>query len=72
MFEELFNSSVLGVAVPDTSVEYPPRTDPDDWLKRLKSGSAERKQAFFGECIHLGFMLVPSSTSSQMNNCNFS
>ena len=48
MLEELFNSSVLDVVVPDTSVEYPPNADADDWLMRLKSPTTERKQAFFG------------------------
>ncbi|KAK0236173.1 TRAPP trafficking subunit Trs65-domain-containing protein [Armillaria nabsnona] len=48
-FEQLFGSAVLNVVVPDTSVEYPPSTSPDDWLSRLKSPSSERKLAFFDE-----------------------
>lgn len=48
-FERLFASSLLNVVVPDTSVEYPPTGEPDEWLERLKSSSVERKQAFFGE-----------------------
>lgn len=48
-FEHLFATSSLNVVVPDTSVEYPPTTDADDWLKRLQSSHVERKQAFFGE-----------------------
>ncbi|KAF9461747.1 TRAPP trafficking subunit Trs65-domain-containing protein [Collybia nuda] len=48
-FEHLFTSSSLNVVVPDTSVEYPPTTDTDDWLKRLQSTHTERNQAFFDE-----------------------
>ncbi|RDB17387.1 hypothetical protein Hypma_001684 [Hypsizygus marmoreus] len=48
-FERLFASSSLNVVVPDTSVEYPPRGSPDEWLERLTDSSVERKQAFFDE-----------------------
>jgi len=45
--EDLFNSSVLDVAVPDASLEYPDRGDA--WLARLSSEEVNRKQAFFGK-----------------------
>ncbi|KAG6877931.1 hypothetical protein C0993_001977 [Termitomyces sp. T159_Od127] len=48
-FEQLFASSALAVVVPDTSVEFPPQGSTDEWLERLHSKSAERKQAFFDE-----------------------
>ncbi|KDQ27298.1 hypothetical protein PLEOSDRAFT_1064653, partial [Pleurotus ostreatus PC15] len=51
-FESLFNSSILKVSVPDTSIEFPPKGSTDEWLARLNSGSAERKQAFFDEQLH--------------------
>jgi hypothetical protein len=56
MLEQLFGSSVLDVVIPDTSVEYPPRTNTDEWLGRLKAGTAERRQAFFGGAV---FFLSP-------------
>jgi hypothetical protein len=49
--EQLFNSTVLDVVVPETSLEYPPQTSVDDWLRRLQDANLERKQAFFGECF---------------------
>ncbi|KAG5352460.1 hypothetical protein C0989_002170 [Termitomyces sp. Mn162] len=52
-FEQLFASSVLAVAVPDTSVEYPPQGPADEWLEKLQSGSVERRQAFFDEHLQL-------------------
>ncbi|KAG5653181.1 hypothetical protein H0H81_001898 [Sphagnurus paluster] len=48
-FEQLFASSVLNLAVPDTSVEFPPEGSADEWLRRLHADSVERKQAFFDE-----------------------
>jgi hypothetical protein len=69
MLEELFNSSVLDVVVPDTSVEYPPSADADDWLMRLKSPTAERKQAFFGVTPFVSLCLALVFTLKQMNSC---
>ncbi|TFK31772.1 TRAPP trafficking subunit Trs65-domain-containing protein [Crucibulum laeve] len=47
--EELFSSSILSVAVPDTSVEFPLESLVDNWLERLKLDSVQRDQAFFDE-----------------------
>ncbi len=65
-FESLFNASILKVSVPDTSVEFPPKGSTDEWLARLNSGSAERKQAFFGaqRTIVLGGELIGSRQTS--------
>lgn len=49
VLESLFGSSVLELVVPDTSLEFPPKTPTDEWLAILKTGALERKQAFFGE-----------------------
>jgi hypothetical protein len=49
VLEQLFSSSVLDLAVPDTSLEYPPSNiDADNWLEKLSSAETIRKQAFFG------------------------
>jgi hypothetical protein len=48
VLEQLFGASVLEVAVPDTSLEYPPRSSTDEWLTRLSSAETGRKTAFFG------------------------
>ncbi|KAF7980356.1 hypothetical protein HWV62_38801 [Athelia sp. TMB] len=47
VFEELFESTVLEVVVPDTSVDFPAQNEADDWLRRVQSEVVERKQAFF-------------------------
>ncbi|KAJ3575662.1 hypothetical protein NP233_g946 [Leucocoprinus birnbaumii] len=47
--EHLFATSVLSLAVPDTSVEFPPTDPSDEWLETLTSNAQERKQAFFDE-----------------------
>ncbi|KAF7332300.1 hypothetical protein MKEN_00111200 [Mycena kentingensis (nom. inval.)] len=48
--EQIFGSTELDVAVPDTSLEYPPpQATADEWLTRAQDGSAERTQAFFDE-----------------------
>ncbi|KAG6907317.1 hypothetical protein DXG01_009436 [Tephrocybe rancida] len=66
-FEHLFASSVLNVVVPDTSVDYPPVGPPDKWLGKLRSGSIERRQAFFGDSKFLSLLTLriehTSSTS---------
>jgi hypothetical protein len=49
IFEHLFNSSVLDVAIPNSSLEYPPPLEPDEWLLELGAGNLERAQAFFDE-----------------------
>lgn len=49
VFEELFESAILEVVVPDTSIEFPTQSDADEWLGRVQSEEVERKQAFFGE-----------------------
>jgi hypothetical protein len=49
IFEELFNSAILEVVVPDTSVEFPDASvAADEWLSRVNSQEVDRKQAFFG------------------------
>ena len=59
VLEQIFDSSVLDVAVPDTSLEYPPSNDDaDDWLARLSAVEANRKQAFFGR-VDLTFTRRP-------------
>ena len=49
VFEELFESTVLEVVVPDTSVDFPTQNEADEWLRRVQSEAVERKQAFFGK-----------------------
>lgn len=51
VFEALFNSAILEVAVPDTSVEFPEQSGADEWLSQVRSDKVERKQAFFGESL---------------------
>jgi hypothetical protein len=54
VFEELFNSAVLDVLVPDTSVQFPHADDdPDEWLSRANNPELDRKQAFFGNYFDL-------------------
>jgi hypothetical protein len=53
VFEQLVNSSVLDVVVPDTSLEFPSSPVADEWLERLKSTSLERNQAFFGVLLYV-------------------
>ncbi|KAG6872561.1 hypothetical protein C0995_008834 [Termitomyces sp. Mi166 len=65
-FEQLFASSVLAVVVPDTSVEYPPQGLADEWLEKLESGLAERRQAFFDE--HLQSFLTLRIKHPSPNN----
>jgi len=49
VFEELFNSAILDVLVPDTSVQFPHADDDaDEWLSRANNPELDRKQAFFG------------------------
>ncbi|KAL1668503.1 TRAPP trafficking subunit Trs65-domain-containing protein [Schizophyllum commune] len=47
--EQLFTGSVLDVAVPDSSIEFPPTGPPEEWLTRLKSPATDRDRAFFDE-----------------------
>lgn len=49
MLEELFTGSVLGVIVPDSSIEFPPEEATEEWLTRLRSPAADRDRAFFDE-----------------------
>jgi len=51
VFEELFNSAILDVVVPDTSVQFPDQSVVDEWLSRVSSQQVDRKQAFFGTFI---------------------
>ncbi|KII92192.1 hypothetical protein PLICRDRAFT_36980 [Plicaturopsis crispa FD-325 SS-3] len=56
LFEHLFNTTLLEVVVPDTSVVFPSQNEGDEWLEQLKSGPLERKQAFFDELLE--FILI--------------
>jgi hypothetical protein len=57
--EITIDSSVLDIAVPDTSLEYPLSSDDaDDWLTRLSAVEANRKQAFFGTVAGLELTLT--------------
>ncbi|CAK5275359.1 unnamed protein product [Mycena citricolor] len=70
--QQLFASSELEVVVPDTSLEYPPPVAADGWLARLRSGKAERSQAYFDEQLQPLLILridqPPSSTSKDPAN----
>ncbi|KAF8639224.1 hypothetical protein AX17_001709 [Amanita inopinata Kibby_2008] len=44
-----FASSTLDVAVPDISLDIPTSESFDGWLNRIRTASADRKQAFFDE-----------------------
>lgn len=46
--EQIFASTTLDVVVPNTSVDFPSEESVDDWLIRLRVGSVDRKQTFFG------------------------
>ena len=46
--EQIFASTTLDVVVPNTSVDFPSEESVDDWLIRLRAGSVDRKQTFFG------------------------
>lgn len=53
VFEDLFNSAVLELVVPDTSVQFPDHSldvalDDNEWLSRACNQDVDRKQAFFG------------------------
>ncbi|KZT04225.1 uncharacterized protein LAESUDRAFT_728468 [Laetiporus sulphureus 93-53] len=55
-FEELFNSNVLEVIAPQTSLEFPAGYTGDratEWLSRLRADPTDRKVAFFDENIDL-------------------
>jgi hypothetical protein len=47
-FEQIFASATLDVAVPDTSLDLPSQEFVNDWLSRVRTGSVDRKQTFFG------------------------
>jgi hypothetical protein len=51
VFEELFNSAILEVVVPDTTVQFPDQSAPDEWLETANSQKVDRKQAFFGKFV---------------------
>ncbi|KAK7692136.1 hypothetical protein QCA50_003755 [Cerrena zonata] len=58
-FEDLFNTALLEVLTPVSSVTVPPSNDPsisDNWLQNLEDESTDRKLAFFDE--NLGFLLL--------------
>ena len=58
-FETLFESCVLEVFTPDTSVSFPEDVVVHDWLTSVKQPHAERKQAFFGE-VHCILIVAPT------------
>ena len=60
--ETLFESCVLEVLTPDTSILFPENVVADDWLASVKQPHAERKQAFFGE-VHRILILAPRRSS---------
>lgn len=48
-FQEIFSTSSLEIVTPDTSIEFPgEKIDADVWLAQLRTPSAERNIAFFG------------------------
>jgi hypothetical protein len=66
--EHLFASSTLALAVPDTSVVYPPTQPVDKWLQILSSNTQERRQAFFGgQPILFSWMPIDQQ---QTNSCS--
>ncbi|KAF8635606.1 hypothetical protein AX15_000246 [Amanita polypyramis BW_CC] len=56
-FDQTFTSATLDVAVPDTSLDIPSQETIDDWLARVRTGSVDRKQAFFDEQLR-AFLIV--------------
>jgi hypothetical protein len=49
-YEQLFNSSVIEVVVPDASIDFPsPGANGDSWYAQLKGDLGERSTAFIGK-----------------------
>ncbi|KAJ3517079.1 hypothetical protein NLJ89_g739 [Agrocybe chaxingu] len=69
--DQIFSTTVLDVLVPDTSLDFPPRSPTDEWLAKIKSNATERRQAFFDEQLHSILLLhiknpeesIPEDTS---------
>jgi len=57
--DQIFSTTILNVFVPDTSLEFPPKTSTDDWLNSIQGNSFERRQAFFGMYDHYVLRLDP-------------
>ncbi|KAF9076293.1 TRAPP trafficking subunit Trs65-domain-containing protein [Rhodocollybia butyracea] len=54
-FSDLFTSAVLDVVVPESSINFPPGPDTDEWLEQLNN--VDRKEAFFDEHLQTLFTL---------------
>jgi len=59
-FEQIFNSSILNLIIPNAILEFPTQDiDQQVWLAKLRSEVVERERAFFGISRRL-FLLLPS------------
>lgn len=60
-FEESFNTSVLDVIVPISSVGFPSQDPPanpaetSEWVETLQDEAVDRKTAFFGKVHYITF-----------------
>lgn len=53
IFEEIFDSAILDVVVPDTSIQFPVQSQTDPWLESLQNEEKDvhRDLAFFDEIL---------------------
>ncbi|KAH9953511.1 TRAPP trafficking subunit Trs65-domain-containing protein [Lactifluus volemus] len=57
-FEQIVNSSILDIIVPNVSFRFPTQDiDHSPWLEKLRSEQVERKRAFFDEFLDFFFLL---------------